>query len=68
VGGVGSVGGTPIWNRIMNQLLKNKPDEAWQPPVNIEKANVCGKEGYFVNGTEKNVVCPQPSPTPTPTP
>jgi membrane peptidoglycan carboxypeptidase len=62
----GVSGATPIWNRIMNGLLKSKPDEQWQPPANIEKASVCGKDGYFIKGTEKNVVCVLPSPTPTP--
>jgi len=38
--------------------LKNKPDESWQLPANIEKANVCGKEDYFINGTEKKCGLP----------
>ena len=61
----GVSGATPIWNRIITNLLANKSDEKWEVPMGVEKANVCGKDGFFLTGTESNVQCP-PSPTPTP--
>lgn len=63
----GVSGATPIWSRIMTELLANKPNEGWAVPNGVYKANVCGKEEYFINGTERNVVCPPPQTTPTPT-
>jgi membrane peptidoglycan carboxypeptidase len=62
----GVSGATPIWNRIMTQILANKSNEGWGVPNGVYRANVCGREEYFINGTEKNVVCPV-IPTPTPT-
>jgi membrane peptidoglycan carboxypeptidase len=63
----GVSGATPIWSRIMTGLLANKANEVWPVPNGVYKANVCGKEEYFVNGTEINVTC-QKTPTATPTP
>jgi membrane peptidoglycan carboxypeptidase len=62
----GISGATPIWSRIMTDLLAKKADEPWQAPNGVYKANVCGRDEYFINGTEKNVVCPAPTPTPAP--
>lgn len=63
----GVSGATPIWNRIMTELLKNKEDKAWVVPQNIVKSNKCGKDEYFVKGTEDTIECPVViSPTPTP--
>ena len=53
----GVSGATPIWSRIMSSLLVNKPDEGWVVPNGVYKANVCGKDEYFVDGNEKNVNC-----------
>lgn len=61
----GISGATPIWNRIMNLMLAVKSDEKWEVPEGIVKKRVCGKEEYFVAGTENDVKClPKPSPTP----
>ena len=62
----GISGATPIWNRIMEQMLAEKIDERWPIAEGIVKKRVCGKEEYFVEGTEKSVRClPKPSPTAT---
>ncbi|MBU1130315.1 penicillin-binding protein, partial [Patescibacteria group bacterium] len=61
----GISGATPIWNRIMTEILENKKDEKWQMPDGISEAVVCGKKGYFIKGTENGVRCP-PKVTPTP--
>jgi len=55
----GISGATPIWNRIMGEILKNKPDEQWTQPNGIYRANYCGKEEYFLAGTDKNIRCPR---------
>lgn len=61
----GISGATPIWNRIMREMLpENLPDVTWSPPEGIYKSFSCGHEGLFTDGREKEVVCP---PTPTPT-
>jgi len=59
----GISGATPIWNRVMSQLLSNKQDENWSAPVGVYMQNVCGKDEYFIDGTEKNVSCIRVSPT-----
>lgn len=65
----GVTGATPIWNRLMREMIIDRPDEKWEIPAGVYKARACGKEEYFMNGTEKKVVCPPPpSPTPTPNP
>lgn len=61
----GVSGATPIWNRLMTAMLENKPDEKWVVPNGAYKANMCGKEEYFIDGTEKNIKC-NLVPTPTP--
>lgn len=63
----GVSGATPIWNRIIKEVLRDKNDEPWPVPNGVYKARVCGKEELFVNGTEKKIRCPVITPTPTPT-
>ena len=53
----GVSGATPIWNRIMKEIIAGRENEKWEVPMGVYKANVCGKEEYFVNNTEKNVKC-----------
>lgn len=63
----GISGATPIWNRIMREMLPNdKPDVTWEVPNGVYKSNVCGREGLFTDGRETGIVCPPPV-TPTPT-
>lgn len=65
----GISGATPIWNRIMHNIIDGKSDETWSPPAGIVKAKVCGREDWFVAGSEKTIECPPPvTPTPTPNP
>lgn len=59
----GISGATPIWYRMMTKLLANKPEEKWEVPLGVYKANICGREEYFINGTEKQVKCVSPKPT-----
>jgi 1A family penicillin-binding protein len=61
----GITGASPIWNKIMTDLLKDVPDKEFPPPEGIIRTKVCGKEEFFLKGTEASVRCP-PSPSPTP--
>ncbi len=61
----GISGATPIWREIMNKMLLKMPNEEWAVPEKIVKKSVCGKEEYFVTGSEKKVSCPMVA-TPTP--
>ena len=61
----GVTGASPIWNKIMTYLLADIPDKKFEKPQGVIQAKVCGKEEYFLAGTESTVRCP-PSPTPTP--
>jgi len=63
----GISGATPIWNRIITTLLKDKKDVPWPIPTGVYRANVCGGSEYFTDGREKSIIC-APTPTPTPTP
>lgn len=53
----GISGATPIWNRMMRSLVEEKGEQVWTIPEGVVKKSVCGKEEYFVEGTEKNVSC-----------
>lgn len=60
----GVTGATPIWNRIMKFVLKDKKDEVPQKPANVEAVQIDAFSGgtprdgqptrteYFVKGTE----------------
>ena len=62
----GVTGATPIWNNLMQELLKDKENEQWVVPNNLVKKNICGKEQWIINGSEIKVNCPTLI-TPTPT-
>lgn len=67
----GVTGAAPIWNEIMVNILKEKPDESFAKPKNIiEIPCYFGKPEYFVKGTEppSGRCAPLPPPTITPTP
>ena len=69
----GVTGATPIWQQLMINLLKDKPDELILPGEDILRADVCGKSEYFLKGTFKNLSCPsrltgEPSPSSVPVP
>ncbi len=62
----GVTGATPIWNRAMQTLLADTPDTPWSVPSGVNKKTVCGREEWFVEGTESSVKCylsPSISPT-----
>lgn len=60
----GVSGATPIWQRLMIELLKEKPDERWPIPDNIVEKKECGKNEFFIRGTENDKRC-QPTSTVT---
>jgi membrane peptidoglycan carboxypeptidase len=68
----GVTGAAPIWNRVMNYLLKNYGSSKWyEKPENIvEKNCYFGRKEYFIKGTENKVSCQSSlfNQTPTPTP
>lgn len=47
----GVTGATPIWNRIMNNLLEGRPDIAFEKPTDIAEAIVDGKKDLVLVGT-----------------
>lgn len=53
----GISGATPIWNKIMTQIIDDKPDKQWLVPTGIIKTENCGQSEYFIEGTEKDVKC-----------
>ncbi len=55
----GITGAAPIWNKIMNNLLKesNPKDEIYAPPSNIVTLPCGGKNEYFIKGTENRGFC-----------
>ncbi|HEX8923863.1 MAG TPA: hypothetical protein VF828_03965, partial [Patescibacteria group bacterium] len=61
----GVSGATPIWNKIIREMLKNKSNENWPMPEGVVKSNTCGRDEYFIEGTEETIKCLT---TVTPTP
>jgi penicillin-binding protein 1C len=65
----GITGASPIWNRIITNLLKNQPDTPFTPPPGIIKVNICTitgqlscnncptKSEYFIDGTQPKTAC-----------
>lgn len=68
----GITGAAPIWNRMMNYLLKNYTNRNhwYEKPENVvEKVCFFGRKEYFIKGTESKVDCGSKIlSTPTPTP
>ncbi|MBI3380356.1 transglycosylase domain-containing protein [Candidatus Gottesmanbacteria bacterium] len=65
----GITGAAPIWNEIMTNLLKDKPDKPFLLTSNIITLPCYGRIEYFVAGTEPKGGCPNlitPSPSPNP--
>ncbi|MBI2337679.1 penicillin-binding protein [Candidatus Daviesbacteria bacterium] len=60
----GVTGASPIWNKIMRDALKDKPNESFEKPDNVIQAEVDGlmtgkphpgsptRKEYFITGTE----------------
>jgi len=71
----GITGAAPIWNRVMNYVLKkySSGNHWYSTPDDVtEKTCYFGKKEYFLKGTEKNASCSESlfgtTPTPSPTP
>lgn len=67
----GVTGAAPIWNQVMKEVLKDKPNEVPQrPPSIITVPCYFGRQEYFIAGTEpKGGRCQSfPTPTISPTP
>ncbi len=67
----GVTGAAPIWNEIMQYMLKDKADEKPIKPNGIVELPCYGRVEYFVKGTEPVGGCqpiPKPSPSTSPTP
>lgn len=60
----GVTGASPIWNRIMREVLKDKPNESFERPGNVVQMDIDGlmpglphsgsptRREYFIRGTE----------------
>ena len=53
----GVSGATPIWNRVMTDLLTDKEDEKWKVPNSLVKKSICGREEWVVEGSQIKVNC-----------
>ena len=54
----GVSGATPIWNRIMTNMLENKQNSTWEIPNNLVKTNICNRQEWTIGGSEIFVNCP----------
>jgi 1A family penicillin-binding protein len=61
----GVTGATPIWNKIMTEMLENKDNETWQKPDSLVKKNICGRDEWMMDGSEIKVDCLKITPTST---
>jgi len=59
----GVTGATPIWNKIMTGMLKNKENESWEKSNSLVKKNICGREEWMIEGSEIKVDCLPVTPT-----
>ncbi|MDO8599834.1 MAG: transglycosylase domain-containing protein, partial [bacterium] len=62
----GVTGATPIWNRVMQELLKEPRDEQFTPPANIVQKPCLGRIEFFLRGTENSTNCVYLPPAATP--
>ena len=65
----GVTGASPIWHKIMVELLKNQPSHQFTPPPSLKKIPICTLTGqlacegcptvneYFIPGTEPQTHC-----------
>ncbi len=58
----GVSGATPIWNRIMTNMLENKENITWEIPNNLVKKNICNKLEWTISGSEISIDCPTGAP------
>ena len=76
----GVTGASPIWNKIITELLKDQPNQEFPLPGDLVKVEICpttntlpcngcgGKWEYFLPGTEPKNHCTPEQLQPTPTP
>ncbi len=65
----GVTGAAPIWNQIMQEVIKDKADEPFQETEKLVKLTCYGRNEYFLQGTQPKGGCPPlPSPKPIPSP
>ncbi len=58
----GLTGAAPIWNKIMTELLKDKPNELYERPANVfvKKDEKCRVSEFFIKGTNiPQSLCPE---------
>jgi len=58
----GLSGAAPIWNKIMTEMLKEKPNELYERPANVfvKKDDRCGISEVFIKGTMiPSSLCPE---------
>lgn len=53
----GITGASPIFNKIMSVLLAGRPSKEWEVPSGLVRANVCGVDEWFLEGTQNSVSC-----------
>lgn len=70
----GVTGATPIWHKVMSNLVSNEQPVSWLEPAGIVKTTICPKTGtlpcegcggkteYFLPGTEPKKQCIPPKP------
>lgn len=61
----GITGASPIWNKIMTNLLGNSPSKGWEIPEGMVNKDCYGRMEYFL---KENVPNCAPIPTPSPLP
>lgn len=47
----GVTGASPIWNKIMSNLLTDSEPKNWETPKGLVQAQVCGHTDWFLQGT-----------------
>jgi penicillin-binding protein 1C len=60
----GITGAAPIWNGIMNELLKVHAEAQPVVPDTIVQKNCFGRTEYFIKGTETSIPCNFVTPSP----
>lgn len=61
----GVTGASPIWNKIMSSILKDKASVDWVTPTNLVRINCLGKGEWFLKEKVPSNYC-KPTPIPTP--
>jgi len=60
----GVTGASPIWNKIMSAILKDKPSIDWKVPGNLVKINCPGKSEWFLEEDQSKSKYCLPTPVP----